>query len=219
MILLGPPGAGKGTQAARIRSRYALPHISTGDLFRAATAEHSELGHRVKGCLDAGQLVPDKVTSEMVAQRIEQPDCRGGFMLDGFPRTMGQVSALDEILAERNLKLDVVLFFGVTDDTAVERLSGRLLCERCGAGFHKKHMPPKQEGVCDKCGGPLVQRADDMPETIKERLRVYDAQTSALVREYDCRGLLRRVDANETPRAVAAAVVDVLESVGRGSST
>lgn len=217
VILLGPPGAGKGTQATRIHDRYGLPHISTGDLFREALAEDSDLGRKVKSYLDAGQLVPDEATSAVVAQRIDRPDCENGFMLDGFPRTLGQVSALDGLLRERRLRLDAALFFEVTEATSVERLSGRLLCEACGAGFHRRNIPPRREGVCDNCGGKLVQRTDDRPETVKERLRVYAAQTSALAEEYRCRGLLRRVNADEAPEDVAAAVFDILDSISVGS--
>lgn len=212
IVLLGPPGAGKGTQAKFIQARYNVAHISTGDLFRAALGENSDLGRKVKSYLESGQLVPDDVTCAMVAQRVAKPDCAKGFMLDGFPRTLPQAAALDKLLAALKLRLDAVMYFDVTDATAVERLGGRLTC-KCGAGYHVKYMPPKKAATCDKCGAGLIQRADDMPETIRERLRVYEKQTAALIEEYKRRGLLRRVDANVAPEAVTASVVAELDKL------
>lgn len=212
IVLLGPPGAGKGTQAKQIQARYNIAHVSTGDLFRAAVGQDSDLGRKVKGFLTSGQLVPDDVTCAMVAQRVSSPDCAKGFMLDGFPRSTGQAAALDKMLASLKLKLDAVVYFDVTEATAVERLGGRLTC-KCGAGYHVKYMPPKKASVCDKCGAALVQRADDMPETIRERLRVYDKQTASLIEEYKRRKLLRRVDANIAPDAVTVAVTAELDKL------
>lgn len=214
IVLLGPPGAGKGTQAAKIRRKYGVVHISTGDLFRAALKDESELGKSVKEYLESGRLVPDEVTSAVVARRIDQPDCAQGSMLDGYPRTLKQAADLDKLLEERSRKLDLVLYFDVTETTAVERLSGRRMCKTCGAGYHVKHMPPKQENLCDRCRSELIQRTDDRPETIRERLNVYTEQTKALVKEYKSRGLLRRVDANKAPEEVAAAVFAVLDGAG-----
>ena len=216
IVLLGPPGAGKGTQARKMQARYNLAHISTGDLFREAMAEESELGHLVKNYLDSGQLVPDEVTSDMVAERIRRPDCRNGVMLDGYPRTLNQVNALDAMLDERDLSLDVVLYFDVSEETAVERLSGRLLCRECGSGYHVKHMPPANPEQCDQCGGKLYQRADDRPETIRHRLKVYADETHMLIEEYDRRGILRRIDANSGPDEVAAAAAAVLDLLAGG---
>ncbi len=212
IVLLGPPGAGKGTQAKEIQARYGVAHVSTGDLFRAALKEDSDLGRTVKGYLESGGLVPDDVTCAMVAQRIGRSDCAKGFMLDGFPRTVGQAQALDVLLGSRGLRLDAVAYFDVTEATAVERLGGRLTC-RCGAGYHAKYMPPKEAGKCDRCGAALTQRTDDLPETIRKRLRVYEEQTAALIEEYGRRGLLRRVDANAAPEAVTAAVFAALDSL------
>ncbi len=212
IVLLGPPGAGKGTQAKQIQARYNVAHISTGDLFRAALGENSDLGRKVKSYLESGQLVPDDVTCAMVAQRVAKPDCARGFMLDGFPRTLVQAGALDKLLASLKLKLDAVLYFDVTEATAIERLGGRLTC-KCGAGYHIKYMPPKKASTCDKCGAKLVQRADDMPDTIRERLRVYEKQTAALIEEYKRRKLLRRIDANVAPEAVTAGVVVELDKL------
>ncbi len=217
IVLLGPPGAGKGTQAKKIRERYGLVHLSTGDLFRAALKDESELGRKVKSYLDSGKLVPDEVTSAMVARRIEQPDCEAGCMFDGYPRTLRQAADLARLLEERNRKLDAVLYFDVSDETAVERLSGRRLCKQCGASYHIKYMPPKEDGRCDKCGGELIQRSDDRPETIRDRLRVYEEQTSALVAEYEREGLLHKIDANGPPETVTALVMNALAEVKGGA--
>jgi len=213
LVLLGPPGAGKGTQAGKIQERHGLTHVSTGDLFRAALANQTDLGRQVKKYLDSGQLVPDELTTAMVAERMAQPDCARGVMLDGYPRTAGQGKALDALLLKAGKKLDGVLYFDVTEQTAVERLSGRRMCKGCGAGYHEKHMPPAKAGTCDKCGGALYQRADDKAETIRERLKVYERQTEALVGEYRARRLLIEIDANRAPEDVTAAVLTALEKL------
>lgn len=216
LVLLGPPGAGKGTQANRITADYGTPHISTGDLFRDALKENSELGQSVKGYLESGQLVPDEVTTAVLAKRMAHPDCAKGATLDGFPRTLGQAHALDRLLAEQDRNLDAVLYFDVTDETAVERLGGRRMCRQCGANYHLKFMPPRDPETCDQCGGELYQRADDCRETIRRRLKVYAEQTEALVGEYQRRGLLKRIDANGAPNDVAAAVAETLRSIAAG---
>lgn len=213
LVLLGPPGAGKGTQAAKIRERFGLVHVSTGDLFRAALANRTELGLQVKKYMDAGQLVPDELTTAMVAERIAQPDCAGGVMLDGYPRTSVQGKALDALLLKAGKKLDGVLYFDVAGQTAVDRLSGRRMCRKCGAGYHEKFMPPAKPGVCDKCGGALYQRDDDKAGTILERLKVYERQTEALVSEYRARKLLIEIDANKPPEEVTAAALTALEKL------
>jgi adenylate kinase len=216
IVLLGPPGAGKGTQAEQIKKRYGLAHVSTGDMFRAATKQESELGRTVRGYLESGALVPDKVTSRVVADRLSRPDCDAGVMLDGYPRTVGQAEALDGILTAKGASLDAVAYFDVTEETSVERLSGRLTCPSCGAGYHRKYMPPKQDETCDKCGAKLVQRADDKEETIRDRLKVYASRTESLVAEYDRRELLRRIDANVAPEEVTKAVFAALDAVSSG---
>jgi adenylate kinase len=213
IVLLGPPGAGKGTQARQVQERYRLPQISTGELFRAAMGSESPLGRSVKGYIESGRLVPDEATSAVVAERIAEPDCREGFMLDGFPRTLPQAEALDALLAARKLSLDAVLYFDVTDAVAVERLSGRRTCSRCNANYHVRHMAPKNAGCCDRCGSALTQRPDDQPDTIRERLRVYALQTRALVEEYDRRGILHRIASDEAPEKVTASVFAILDKV------
>jgi adenylate kinase len=218
IVLLGPPGAGKGTQARQIQERYGVAQISTGDLFRAAMGRESALGRSVKGYIESGRLVPDEVTSAVVAERIAEPDCRKGFMLDGFPRTLPQAEALDALLAARKLPLDAVLCFDIADEVAVERLSGRRTCGKCNANYHVQHMPPKEAGRCDRCGNALTQRPDDKPETIRKRLQVYAQQTHALVKEYERRKLLHRIASGDPPEKVAAAVVSVLDKVSAGSA-
>ena len=218
IVLLGPPGAGKGTQAVAIRKHCGLVHVSTGELFRSALKDDSDLGRQVKEYLESGRLVPDKVTSTMVARRLDEPDCAAGCMLDGYPRTLQQAADLDELFAQRERILDFVLYFDVSEATAVDRLGGRRLCQACGAGYHIKYMPAKKENQCDACGGELMQRTDDMPDTIRDRLKVYGEQTSALVEEYDMRGLLYRLDANVSPTEITAAAMAILKVVGQSST-
>jgi len=213
LVLLGPPGAGKGTQARQVQGRFGLPQISTGDLFRAAMSGESPLGRSVKGYIESGRLVPDEVTSAVVAERITEPDCRNGFMLDGFPRTLPQAQALDTLLSARALTLDAVLYFDVSDAVAVERLSGRRMCGKCNANYHVKYMPPKVAGRCDRCGSELTQRADDQADTIRKRLQVYAQQTRALVEEYERRGVLHRIAADKAPEEVTASVFAILDRV------
>jgi len=195
LILLGPPGAGKGTQADLLKQRYGLIQLSTGDMLRAAVASGSELGKRVKAIMEAGQLVPDDIMIEMISQRIEQPDCAKGFILDGFPRTTRQAEALDAMLAKKGTKLGRVIELKVDDDALVARISGRFACGKCGAGYHDTFRPPKKAGVCDACGSTeFVRRKDDRPETVAARLKAYHAQTAPLSAYYGARGLLVQVD-------------------------
>ena len=211
LILLGPPGAGKGTQAARIRDAYGVAHLSTGDMLREAVAMGTAVGRAAKAIMDAGQLVPDDVMNELVAERIAKPDCAKGFLLDGFPRTVAQAEALDALLAERGLHLDAVIELRVDDDALVDRISGRFSCASCGANYHDRFNPPKQAGTCDACGGTeFVRRADDNAETVRRRLEAYHAQTAPLLPYYRRRGLVRPVDGmagiDEVARQIHAAL-------------
>ncbi|MBV8736727.1 MAG: adenylate kinase [Alphaproteobacteria bacterium] len=195
VILLGPPGSGKGTQAKRLEERYGIRHLATGDMFRAVTASGSELGLRVKSIMDSGQLVPDDITIEMLAARIGEPDCRGGFILDGFPRTVPQAEALDAMLAQRHLGLNHVILIEVDDAALIDRLSGRFTCARCGASYHERYNRPRFEGVCDVCGSrEFIHRLDDRPEAVAARFQVYRRQTEPILPSYRERGILRVVD-------------------------
>ena len=194
LILLGPPGAGKGTQAKRVIEEFDIPHISTGDIFRKNIKEKTELGQKVEGLLAQGKLVPDELTIEIVWDRLDQEDCKNGFLLDGFPRTIPQAEALDEGLAKRGLKLDRVLDIDVDKDSLVKRLSGRRVCPSCGASYHIDNNPTKVDGICDACQTPVIQREDDKEETVLDRIKVYDSQTKPLVDFYNKQDLVFTVD-------------------------
>ena len=213
-IFLGPPGADKGTQAARLAQRAGVPQIATGDMFRAAVREGTPLGREAKRYMDAGQLVPDHVTLGLVRERLAQPDCRAGFLLDGFPRTVAQAEGLEAVLAELGVWLDGVLYFDVPDAVVVERLSGRRVCPACGATYHVRFDPPQVEGRCDRCGAELVQRPDDREETVRQRLEVYRRQTQPLVDYYRDAGLLHTVAADR-PIAEVEAEIARITGVGR----
>jgi adenylate kinase len=216
LVLLGPPGAGKGTQAERIAAKYGIPHLSTGDMLREAVAADTEVGRRAKAIMDAGQLVPDEVMNRLVAERIAQPDAARGFVLDGFPRTVAQAEALDELLEERDQRLDAVLELAVDDDPLVDRISGRFACARCGAGYHDRFKQPVVAGVCEVCGSrEFVRREDDTPETVRARLNAYHAQTAPLLPYYRDKGLLAAVDGMAEIDDVSSEVFDKIDAAAR----
>jgi adenylate kinase len=195
LVLLGPPGAGKGTQAAHLQAKYGVAHLSTGDMLREAVAAGTDLGKQAKAVMDAGWLVSDDLMIKLVDDRIQAPDCKGGFVLDGYPRTVAQAQALDRLLARQGASLDGVLEIRVDDDALVDRISGRFSCAKCGAGYHDRYKPTKVPGVCDVCGSTeFVRRADDNAETVRARLQAYNAQTAPLLPYYRERSLLRTVD-------------------------
>ncbi len=195
IILLGAPGAGKGTQAKRLEERYRMVQLSTGDMLRAAVASGSEVGRKAKEIMDAGKLVPDDLVIRMISQRIDEPDCAKGFLLDGFPRTTAQAEALDAMLAEKDLKLDAVIQIRVDEEALVERITGRFTCANCGAGYHDRFQRPQSEGVCDHCGSTdFVRRDDDNEETVRKRMEAYRAQTAPILPHYEAQGLLLGVD-------------------------
>lgn len=210
IVFMGLPGAGKGTQAERIVATFGIPHISTGDMFRQAVREGTPLGLKAKEYMDKGLLVPDEVTVGIVRERLSQGDCAKGFLLDGFPRTVPQAEALDATLAEMGRRLDHVIYLDVRKETLLARLTGRRICRQCGATYHVVFNPPRQEGVCDKCGGELYQRDDDKEETVATRLEVNLAQTEPLLAYYEEKGLLRRVNGEQEIDAVFADIARIL---------
>lgn len=210
IIMLGAPGAGKGTQAKQIAEKYSIPHISTGDIFRANIKQGTELGKKAKTYMDQGLLVPDELTCDLVMDRIQQEDCKNGFVLDGFPRTIPQAEALDAALTKIGQKMDFAIDVDVPDENIISRMSGRRACLNCGATYHIVSIPPKKEGVCDTCGNELVLREDDKPETVKKRLDVYHAQTQPLIEYYTKQGILKSVDGTQPMEDVFAAIVTVL---------
>ncbi len=210
IIMLGAPGAGKGTQAKQIADKYHIPHISTGDIFRANIKENTELGKKAKTYMDQGLLVPDELVVDLVVDRLSQDDAKKGYVLDGFPRTIPQAKALDEALAKIGEKLDYAINVDVPDENIVRRMSGRRACVACGGTYHIKYNPTKVEGVCDACGGELVLRDDDQPETVKKRLDVYHEQTQPLIDYYKKSGVLNDVDGTVDLDDVFAAIVTIL---------
>ena len=207
LIMLGAPGAGKGTQAARVAAELKVPHISTGDIFRSNIKNGTELGKKAKAYIDAGNLVPDELTCDLVADRIAQEDCKNGFILDGFPRTIPQAEALDKVLTSKGEKVDYAVNIDVPDSAIVARMSGRRACVSCGATYHIEFNPPKQEGICDVCGAKLILREDDKPETVQNRLSVYHEQTQPLIDYYDKQGALVTVDGTLPMDDVFAAIL------------
>ncbi len=210
LIMLGAPGAGKGTQAKKIAEKYNIPHISTGDIFRANIKNGTELGQKAKTYMDQGLLVPDELVVDLVMDRFAQPDCENGYVLDGFPRTIPQAEALDAALEKAGAKIDYAINVEVPDENIVNRMSGRRACVACGATYHLVHIPPKAEGICDTCGKELILRDDDKPETVKKRLGVYHEQTQPLIDYYTKKGALVEVDGTVDMEDVFNAIVKIL---------
>lgn len=213
IVLMGPPGAGKGTQAEFIKKEYPIPHISTGDMFRDAVSRETELGKEAKKYMDAGKLVPDTVTIGIVEQRLAEDDCKTGFLLDGFPRTTVQAAALDKVLNNTSRKIDVAINITVPNEILIKRLSGRVSCKECKVVYNLQSSPPVTEGICDKCGGELIQRSDDQGETVAERLKVYQEQTNPLVAYYSRQNVLQEIDGNRESNLVFADIKNRLENL------
>jgi adenylate kinase len=212
LILLGPPGAGKGTQATRLEDKYGIKQLSTGDMLRAAVASGSEVGRQAKAVMERGELVSDDIVIGVISERIDQDDVANGYILDGFPRTVAQAEALDRLLSDKDGKLDVVIEMQVDDAPLVERISGRFTCAKCGEGYHDKFKTPAREGVCDKCGGTeFKRRADDNAETVASRLKVYHEQTAPLIAYYREQGLLRSIDGMAEIDSVTRALEGILD--------
>ncbi len=212
IIMLGAPGAGKGTQAKKIAAKYVIPHISTGDIFRANIKNGTELGNKAKTYMDQGLLVPDELVVDLVVDRVEQEDCKNGYVLDGFPRTIPQAEALDSALMNMNQKIDYAINIEVPDQNIVDRMSGRRACLSCGATYHIINIPTKLEGICDVCGGNTVLRDDDKPETVIKRLRVYHEQTQPLIEYYTNKGVLVEVDGTMEMTDVFSAIDKILKN-------
>jgi len=210
IIMLGAPGAGKGTQAKMIAEKYSIPHVSTGDIFRANIKDQTELGMEAKKYMDQGLLVPDELTVKILLDRVAKDDCKNGYVLDGFPRTIPQAEVLDKAVSELNESIDFAINVDVKDENIVKRMSGRRACLKCGATYHIEHIPPKKEGICDKCGSELVLRDDDKPETVQKRLNVYHEQTQPLIDYYNRKGILKEVDGSQDMKDVFSAIVAIL---------
>jgi len=212
IILLGPPGAGKGTQSKTLAGKLNLPHISTGDILRKNVAGNTELGKQAKDIMEKGALVPDGLVTGMLIGRIDEPDTKNGFILDGYPRNINQAEKLGDLLKERNIKINFVVYLDTSDPVIIQRLSGRLVCSKCGANFHRKNMPPKKEMICDYCSAGLYQRADDNEETIKNRLKVYQEEISPLIEYYERKGKLHRISADEDTEIVLDKILTLVRA-------
>ena len=214
LILLGPPGAGKGTQAQRLVEKHGIPQLSTGDMLRAAVANETEVGLRAKAVMDAGKLVSDDIVNAIVSDRLDESDCQNGFILDGYPRTLIQADATEKMLSEKDMPLDCAIEIRVDDDILVERISGRYTCADCGTGYHDQFLQPKKDGVCDKCGGTeFKRRPDDKAETVRTRLQAYYKETSPLIGYYYAKGLLQPVDGMADIDAVTEQIETILANI------
>ncbi|WP_054965514.1 adenylate kinase [Thiohalorhabdus denitrificans] len=212
MVLLGPPGAGKGTQGQMLSQRLGIPQIATGDILRNAVANGTDIGLKAKSYMDAGDLVPDEIMVEIIRERLQEPDAQQGYILDGFPRTVAQAEALDEMLEAIGQRLDRVVHVDVDNETLVERLSGRLICRDCGATYHVRFHPPAKDRVCDECGGELYQREDDQEETVRSRLEVFAERTQPLVDYYRQQGIYHKVDGDREPETVLGDILRLTEA-------
>ncbi len=210
LILLGPPGAGKGTQAKRLAERLDIPHISTGDILRQNVKDKTSLGNQAKGFMDQGLLVPDELVAKMLMERFAGADVEKGLILDGYPRNINQAKTLDEMLKKINLDIDLVVYLDTSESVIIQRLTGRLVCSSCQANFHIKNMPPKTKGVCDNCGGKLYQRTDDKEETVRQRLEVYKKEVTSLIQYYEVRQKLSRLSADEEADIVLHKLINLL---------
>lgn len=210
IVMLGAPGAGKGTQAKKIANKWQVPHISTGDILRANIKQGTELGKEAKKHIDQGMLVPDGLVVDLVVDRLNNEDCKNGYILDGFPRTIPQAESLDEALVKMNVKIDYALDIDVADEHIIKRMSGRRVCTSCGSTYHTITMPTKLEDICDQCGGKLMIREDDKPETVKKRLNVYHEQTKPLIDYYSQRGVLHKIDGTQDLEDVFQAIVEII---------
>lgn len=211
MILLGPPGAGKGTQAKRLAEKLNMPHISTGDILRQNAKESSDLGKEAQGYMDKGLLAPDELVAKMLMQRFSQPDIKKGFILDGYPRNLSQAITLDDLLSQKAMVIDLVIYLDTSDAVIIQRITGRLVCKACGANFHIKNMPPKVDNICDNCGGRLYQRSDDTQDTVKKRLQIYKQEVSALIDYYEKNNKLHRLSADGDAEVVLNKVIDLAQ--------
>jgi len=215
LVFMGPPGAGKGTQAKAVAEHYGVPHVSSGDIFRGEIERQTPLGRRIQSYLASGALVPDETTVTAVAGRIEADDCAAGWLLDGFPRTEGQARALDERLADAGATLSAVVNLEVDPEVIVERMGGRRVCPKCGRSYHVRYIPPRDDGRCDACGEALVTRDDDRPQTVRQRLETYRKQTAPLIEYYERQGLLLRVPGDGTPEEVRRRIFEQLKAAER----
>ena len=209
IILLGPPGAGKGTQSKRLAEELSLPHISTGDILRQNVKDSTPLGRQAKDFMDKGLLVPDELVADMLSKRFNEPDVKIGFILDGYPRNISQAKTLEDMLKEKKMEIGLVVYLDTSDTVIIQRLTGRLVCEKCGMNFHVKNMPPKTKGICDNCGGALYQRSDDREATVRRRLNVYKNEVSSLIKYYEEKKKLHRLSADGDPGIVLKQIVSL----------